>query len=117
MWIAIIIGVLGFIFGVFALGNIVYPLLVAWPKAKRLEREGKLTQPIPVKLFITAPIIWTILIVLSIWLVSSISPSNLSIYMIVLGITFIIVVVQIPLKNKDLQDDFNTTWKNYIKDE
>jgi hypothetical protein len=56
MWIIIVMA--GLIFGLFAFSQIIYPLFSALSRAKRLEREGKLTKPIPIATFIVAPVIW-----------------------------------------------------------
>ena len=46
--VAVVVAViLGYGVGVFASSNIILPLLWAWPKARRLYREGMLTRPIP----------------------------------------------------------------------
>ncbi len=118
MWIilVIIILVVGLAIGAFGFANIIYPLFVAWPKAKRLEKEGKLIKPIPVLSFILAPIVWTILVVLSIWLINRFVPGLILLYLIELGIIFIYIIVQIPRKNRLIDADFEETWKSYLKE-
>jgi hypothetical protein len=59
---AIILVVVGYFVGVFAAGNILLPLLWAWPKALLLQRERRLLQPIPITRFIVPPIIWTVVL-------------------------------------------------------
>ncbi|MBN2616598.1 MAG: hypothetical protein JXR71_12975 [Bacteroidales bacterium] len=54
MWI--FISIFGLVFGLFAFSQIVYPLFSALPKAKKLEREGKLIKPVPITTFIIPPI-------------------------------------------------------------
>ena len=57
----IVIFVIGLVFGLFAFSQIIYPLFSAWPRAKKLEREGKLKRSIPISTFLIAPIIWGVL--------------------------------------------------------
>jgi len=115
--IGIIVLVVGFTFGLFAFAQILFPLFFALPKAKKMEQENRLIKPIPKRSFIIAPIIWAILLFLIILLVNIFIPSYSIHCYISLAIAFIIEIIQIPLKNKDLQDDFNTTWKSYINEE
>jgi protein-S-isoprenylcysteine O-methyltransferase Ste14 len=115
MWIVIVI--VGLIFGIFAFSQIIYPLFFAWPRAKQLEREGKLIKPIPIVTFIVPPIIWGILLIGSIWFINNYFAEYSRIYYIVLGFTFIVVVVQIPKQNKDLEEDFKYSWRQYLKEE
>ncbi|MBI2852785.1 MAG: hypothetical protein HYX84_06760 [Chloroflexi bacterium] len=115
MGIVIFIG--GLLFGLFAFSQIVYPVFSAWPRARKLEREGKLIRPIPISTFLIAPVIWGILVWVSAWAVGKFFPTNLSIYYLSLGIIFLIVLVQIPKQNRDLELDFQDTWKQYLKEQ
>jgi uncharacterized membrane protein len=115
MWVIVLI--VGFLLGIFGFSNIIYPLLVAWPKAKKLEKEGKLIKPIPRSSFVIAPIIWFILISVSVWVIERFFSKYMILYVIVLAIGLIIVVVQIPRKNKNIEADFAETWKHYLKKE
>lgn len=116
MWFVIII-IFGLVFGLFAFSQIIYPLFSAWPRAKRLEREGKLKRPIPVLSFIIAPIIWGALLIGSIWLVNNYLAEHMRLYYIVLGFILVVVVAQIPKQNRDLESDFKDSWKQYLKEE
>jgi hypothetical protein len=116
MWIIIII-IIGPMFGLFAFSQIIYPLFVAWLRASQLGREGKLKKPIPVSTFIAAPIAWSALLCVSIWAVNRYFGEYVMLYYGTLGVTFVIVVAQIPKKNRDLEVDFKDTWKDYLKEE
>jgi hypothetical protein len=96
-------------FGLFSLGNIIYPLFYAFPKAKKLQRENKLKKPIPLYTILVAPLIWSILLVGSILLVLKYFPSYRIAYFISLGLILIVIIYQIPNKNKDLEIDFKET--------
>lgn len=115
MWIIIII--IGLVFGLFAFSQIIYPLFSAWPRAKKLERERRLIKPIPITTFIVAPIIWGILLAGSILLVNSYFAEYTRLYYIVLGFILIVVIAQIPKQNRDLEADFEDSWKQYLKGE
>lgn len=115
MWV--IIAIVGLFFGLLSFSQIIYPLFSAWPRAKRLERDGKLVKPFPIATFIVAPIVWGVLIAGSIWIVNNYFSRYSTLYYIVLGLMLIIVVLQIPKKNRDLDADFMDTWKQYLKDD
>jgi len=114
MWILIVIS--GLIFGLFAFSQIVYPLFVAWPRAKKLERENKLKRPIPVYTFLLPVVIWSVLLIGSVVLMRSYFPEHLRLYYIVLGFIFVVTVAQIPMKNRDLEADVQDLFKRYLKD-
>lgn len=111
----IVIVVVGLILGLFAFSQIIYPLFSAWPRAKRLEREGKLIKQIPIATFIVAPIIWGALLAGSIWLVNNYFSDYRRPYYIALGVILVVVITQIPKQNRDLETDFKDTWKKYLK--
>lgn len=113
----IIIVVVGLIFGLFAFSQIIYPLFSAWPRAKRLEQEGKLIKPIPIATFIVAPVIWGALLAGSIWLVNNNFTDYIRLYYIALGVILVVVIAQIPKQNRDLEADFKDTWKRYLKEQ
>ena len=115
MWIIIVI--IGLIFGLFAFSQIIYPLFSAWPRAKRLEREGKLIKPIPIATIIVASIIRGALLAGSIWLVNNYFPDYTKLYYIVLGFILVVVIAQIPKQNRDLEADFKDSWKQYLKEQ
>src|SRR2546425_1270604 len=51
--------VIGYLVAIFAASNVLLPLFWAWPKARRLSRQGKLVRDIPAARFVSAPLIWT----------------------------------------------------------
>src|SRR5437016_5632659 len=66
--------VVGYFVAVFAASNILLPLFWAWPKARRLSREGKVVRDIPAARFLAAPLIWTAIVAvlagIALWLSS-----------------------------------------------
>lgn len=112
----IVIFIIGLVFGLFALSQIIYPIFSAWPRAKKLEREGRLKRPIPITTFIVAPIIWGVLLLGSVWLVKNYFGDHLNTYYISLAIILVVVIIQIPKQNRDLEADFKDSWGTYLKD-
>jgi len=110
-----IVILIGFFFGVFDFSNIVYPIFSARPRAKKLEREGKLVKPIPEATFFVAPIVWGAVLIGTIWLVRTYFQEHSLAYELTLFVAFLIVCAQIPRRNKDLEADFATTWGEYLK--
>jgi len=113
----IIIFIIGLLLGLFAFSQIIYPLFSAWPGAKKLARERKLKRPIPISTFLIAPVIWGVLMWVSVWAVGKFSPDNLNTYYISLAIILFVVIIQIPKQNRDLEADFKDSWKQYLKEE
>ena len=113
----IVIFIIGLVFGLFAFSQIIYPLFSAWPRAKKLERERKLKRPIPISTFLISPLIWGILMLVSVWAVGNFFPDNLSAYYISLVIILFVVIIQIPKQNRDIEADFKNSWKQYLKEE
>lgn len=113
----IVIFIIGLGFGLFGFSQIIYPLFFVLPKIKRLQKENKLKKPIPIYTVLLAPIIWTILIIGSILIVQSYFSNYQGTYLIALGIMLVVVIAQIPKKNKNLEVDFMETWKDYLKED
>jgi hypothetical protein len=113
----IVIVIVGLLFGLFAFSQIIYPLFSAWPRAKKLQREGKLIKPIPIATFVVAPIIWGFLLLGSILIINNYFSDYTKLYYIVLGFILIVVIAQIPKQNRDLEADFMDSWKKYLKEQ
>jgi len=102
MWIIIII-IIAPVFGLFAFSQIILPLLVAWPRATKLGREGRLKKPIPIATFLVAPITWTALLCVSFWAVNKYFGEYPELYCSTLGVTLVIIIAQIPKKTETLR--------------
>ncbi len=111
---AVILLITGTLIGIFGFSQIVYPPVWALPYSRRLLRQGQLRKPIPPYHFFAAPAVWFLLLLASVWLVHSYTNAT-NAYLIGLGISLVIIVVQIPRKNPDLVADFEETWKGYLK--
>jgi len=105
----------GLIFGIFSLSQIIFTLFSAWPRARRLQRENALARPIPVESFIIAPVIWMAITLFIFWAIYKFTPENKKVFNIAIGISAFMVVLQIPKKNKSLEDDFKSIWGRYLK--
>ena len=114
MWIIVVIVALGF--GLFAFSPIIYPLFFALPRARKLERENKLKRSIPIYTFIIPPLIWGTLLVGSILLVKRYFMEYQKLYFICLVFILIVMIAQIPMRNKDLEADFKASYKKYLKE-
>jgi len=106
----------GLIFGLVAFSQIIFPLFSAWPRAKQLEREGKLIEPVPIAIFIVSPIIWGALLSGTILLVSIYFDKYAKFYFFALGFILIVVIAQIPKQKQNLEAGFMKTWKRYLKE-
>lgn len=114
---SIIIFIIGLGFGLFGFSQLIYPLFFALPKVKKLQREGKLKKPIPLYTILLAPLIWIVLLGGSVLIVQNYFTNYQNTYLIALGIMLVVVIAQIPKKNRDLEVDFAETWKDYIKED
>ena len=103
----------------FVFSNIIFPLFFAWPRAKQLEKEGKLVKPIPVIDFLFPAIVNTVLIIGSIWIVATYIERGLIVYCGVLILSFFAVVRVIrerpPSFEGNLEADFEDRWKEYLR--
>lgn len=108
--------VIGYFIGVTAASNILLPLFWAWPKARRLSEEGKLVREIPAARFLTAPVIWTAILILltgiAFWLSSSLGPGF--VIGLMAGAAQISALVAKP--NEHMEQDFADTYGEYLKE-
>ena len=107
--------VIGYAFGLFAFSNIVLPLLWAWPKARRLDRERRLTRPIPGALFLVAPLVWSLLVLGSLLLLSSILPAAVGGYVMGLVVSFGQIARLVFSPNADMEADFADSFRAYLE--
>ncbi len=109
--------VIGYLVAVFAASNIVLPLFWAWPKARRLGREGKLAREIPAARFLTAPVIWTAILAVLAGIAFSLSSGLGSGFLVgfMAGAAQIGGLVSKP--NEHMEQDFADTYGQYLKDD
>jgi hypothetical protein len=106
----------GLIFGLFAFSQIVFPLFSAWPRAKQLEREGKLIKPVPIATFIVAPIVWGAILLGTILLVKIYFDEYANFYFVALGFILVVVIAQIPKQKRNPEAGFMKSWQRYLKE-
>lgn len=112
---AILVAIVGYGVGLFASSNIFLPLLWSWPKATRLHREGRLKKPIPVAGFVIAPVVWTLLVVGSWWVISSMFPPYSTSYAIGVLAGGVQTGRLVFKPNKDMEEDFAAAYAAYLK--
>ena len=109
--------VVGYFVAVFAASNILLPLLWAWPKARRLSREGKLVRDIPAARFLTAPLIWTAIVAvlggIALWLSFGLGSGFVVGFMA--GAVQISGLLSKP--NEHMEQDFTDTYGQYLKED
>lgn len=109
--------VVGYFVAVFAASNILLPLFWAWPKARRLSREGKLIRDIPALRFLAAPLIWTVIVAvlagIALWLSSGLGSGFVVGFMA--GALQIGGLVSKP--NEHMEQDFADTYGEYLKED
>ena len=108
---------LGFIFGLFAASQIFLPILHSLPKLVIMERRGLLKKKPPLWYTLITPVIWILLTLLIVWSFDKFFPTNKIYFLIGLGISTFVILIQIPIKNKDLEKDFRHSYRNYLKEE
>ena len=96
---------------------IIYPLFLTWPTAKKLEREGKLIKPIPFLTFVYQPIVFSALLVGSVFFINNFPLIVLVLYLIVIALALTKVIVQFPKNNPNVESDFEDIWSKYLKSE
>ena len=106
---------LGYVAGLWASSNIVLPVLWAWPKARRLDRERRLIRPIPVALFLVAPAFWTLLVLASVLAVSAAFPAAWEGYLLGLAAGFGQIARLVWNPNADMEADFADTFHGYLR--
>lgn len=106
-----------FLVGIFAFSNIFLTLFYTIPRLKKEKRNGNLKKPIPVFLLAMPILFWLAVISYGLYF----SNKNLSQYIIpiyvglVLGIAFL--MKKDDKKKRDIEDDFNRVYRDYLIDE
>jgi hypothetical protein len=115
VFLVLIAAVAGWGLGLFASGNILLPLFWAWPKARRLSREGKLDRPIPAVRILLPPVLWSIALAVSVLLVTSMFPSLDYSFAIGLIVGFGQTARLLTSPDQHMEADFVATYGGYFK--
>jgi hypothetical protein len=113
-WIATVVGLM---VGIFSFPNIILPVLWSWPKARQLERDGKLTKPIPAGLLLLAPVAWAALLAGSFVVVMAAAPSLLSGYVTGLSVGFLKTLWALvsPSDRPQIEAAFADQWREHLR--
>jgi hypothetical protein len=114
MTMGVVLVVVGYVIGVFAASNIVLPLLWAWPKARRLERVGGLTSPIPTFRFVVNPLLWTVML-FGTYFVATRASNDAAWYAAGLTVAFAQIVRLLFSPNLDMEADFKSAYAGYLR--
>lgn len=107
---------IGFIFGLFASSQILYPIFHSLPAIVRLKKAGMFKKEPPLWYTLITPVIWISLSLIVVWIFEIFFSTTVVYFLVGYGISAFIVIIQIPGKNEDLDDDFRDSYRNYLKD-
>ena len=105
---------IGFVFGLFASSQILYPIFYSLPKLARLKKEGLLKKEPSLFYTLITPVIWVLLSIFVVWIFSIFFESTITYFLIGYGVSAFIALIQLPRKNADLEEDFNHSYRNYL---
>lgn len=109
--------IVGWVVGTLALPNVVLPLLWSWPRARRLEREDKLTKPIPAATLLLAPFIWSVLLGVSVIVALMFVPSVSTYYLAGLAASLLQTMWGL-ISRKDvpqMEAAFSEQWREHLR--
>jgi hypothetical protein len=110
----IVLLIVGYAAGLFAASNVLLPLFWAWPKARKLERDGQLFRPIPAARFVAPAAIWSLGVAVTVLLVDGFGGSASS-YLIGVFVGTIQTGKLLLDPNQDMEADFKSAYESYLK--
>lgn len=105
--------IIGFIVGLISWAQILYPLFHSLPKIRRYKKMGLFKKNPPLWYTLTTPAIWVSILFLLNYLLGFYK--YIDEYNIGLLASFVLIGVQIFLRNPDLEKDFIDSYKRYLK--
>jgi hypothetical protein len=114
-WTAVIVFLIGAVFGLVVFMQIVYPLFSLVPKVRRILHEEEREKSIFVSLLFFSPVIWTTVLLFSILLVVRYFPAYWKPYMLGLGMILVFVVFFLHRRNEEVEDEMITKVKDRMK--
>jgi MFS family permease len=114
-WMAIIVFLVGAVFGLIVFMQIVYPLFSLVPKVRRILRQEEREKSILLSLLFFSPVVWTTVLLFSILLVVRYFPAYWKPYMLGLAMVFVFVVFFLHRRNEEVEDEMITKVKDRMK--
>ncbi len=109
--------VLGLVVGISSFPNVILPVVWSWPRARRLERQGKLTRRIPLRLLLLAPLMWGTAAVVAQLVVVAVAPNLALGYGVGQWLAFFKTLWMLVSRSDRamLEEAFNSQWRDYIR--
>lgn len=114
--ISLIVVFVAFVVAVFALSNILFPIIYSIPRLKREKRNNNLIKNVPVLKQVWAPLTWTIILTLAFYFSSTQFPNHKIELFLGVGLALFSTLRQIDKNGSDTDEDFKRTYREYLKD-
>jgi len=115
MWVSVIVFSVGVILGLVVFMQIVYPLFSLVPKVRKILSEEGQEKSILLSLLFFTPVVWTTVLLFSIFLVIRYLPDYWKPYMLGLGTVLIFVIFFVERRNEEVEDEMITKVKDRMK--
>lgn len=115
--ISILAVILSTIISIFLLSNILLSIFYTIPRISKEKRQNNLIKRIPTIKIVWAPLTFSIILTLGIYLSYKYLPNHLTEIFIGLGIGVLMHITRIGKKNSDMEEDFNRFFKEYLIDQ
>lgn len=115
IWTSVAVFVVGSVFGLIVLMQIVYPLFSLVPKVRRILRDEEREKSILLSLLFFSPVVWTMLLLFSILLVFRYFPSYWKPYVLGLVTVLVFVFFFVHRRNEEVEDEMITKVKDRMK--
>jgi len=114
-WLAVIVFLVGAVFGLTVFMQIVYPLFSLVPKVRKILREEEREKSVLISLLFFAPVVWTTVLLFSILLVVRYFPAYWKPYLLGLGLVFMFVLFFLYKRDEEVEDEMITKVKDRMK--
>ncbi|HBK33785.1 TPA: hypothetical protein DEP34_03220 [Candidatus Uhrbacteria bacterium] len=108
--------IFGYLYGFFALSNIIFPIFYSIPKSIQLHKSNKLIKRIPLIQLVAPSILWALITLGLLWLIHQVSPGQQEVFLSAMLFALVSMLFQVKKTWRDLELDFNSTWREYLKD-
>ena len=103
------------IVGIFALSNIILPLFYTLPRIRKEEKAGNLIKPLSLKRILLAPIKWFIILLGMVFIYLNFFAEWFLLLISILVICLLYLIIKLLRKDKALKEDFERTYRDYLK--